>query len=159
MKLKGCIDEDFANFKQPSFFIIFPYCSFKCDKEYGNTICQNSSLANAEIIEFDTKKLVERYLENPITKAVVCGGLEPLDSGLELLLFISIFRKYSDDPIIIYTGYNKEEILPQIDSLKEYKNIIIKYGRFIPNAQSRYDEILGITLASDNQYAEVISWK
>ena len=37
------------------------------------------------------------------------------------------------------------------------KNIIIKYGRFIPDSKSRYDNILGITLASDNQYAEEIN--
>jgi hypothetical protein len=36
-------------------------------------------------------------------------------------------------------------------------NIIIKYGRFIPNHQPHYDEILGVKLASDNQYAERIS--
>ena len=35
--------------------------------------------------------------------------------------------------------------------------IIIKYGRFIPNQQKHYDEILGVYLASDNQYAEKIS--
>ena len=41
--------------------------------------------------------------------------------------------------------------------LKNYDNIIIKYGRYIPNQPSRYDSILGVTLASDNQYAERIS--
>ena len=35
-----------------------------------------------------------------------------------------------------------------------YGNIIIKFGRFIPNQPSIYDEILGVTLASNNQYAK-----
>ena len=33
------------------------------------------------------------------------------------------------------------------------KGVIIKFGRFIPNRPSRYDEVLGVTLASDNQFA------
>ena len=36
------------------------------------------------------------------------------------------------------------------------KNIIIKFGRFIPNRPSRYDEVLGVELASDNQFAKRI---
>ena len=75
-----------------------------------------------------------------------------------LLLFIRIFRKFSNDDIVIYTGYNKEEERSQdlIEFIKknQYKNIIIKYGRYIPNQTPHYDEILGVKLASDNQYAE-----
>ena len=37
------------------------------------------------------------------------------------------------------------------------ENIIIKYGRFIPDQQPHYDEILGVNLASSNQGAEKIS--
>jgi hypothetical protein len=37
--------------------------------------------------------------------------------------------------------------------LWDYKNIIIKYGRYIPNQTPHYDEVLGVYLASDNQYA------
>ena len=62
-----------------------------------------------------------------------------------------------DDDIVIYTGYNKEEIVDKITQLADFKNIIIKFGRYVPNRPSRYDEILGITLVSDNQYAEKIS--
>jgi hypothetical protein len=38
--------------------------------------------------------------------------------------------------------------------LKNFDNIIIKYGRFIPNQEQHYDETLGVNLASNNQYAE-----
>ena len=44
-----------------------------------------------------------------------------------------------------------------IEYLSQFKNIIIKYGRFIPNHKPHNDEVLGINLASDNQYAERIS--
>ena len=39
----------------------------------------------------------------------------------------------------------------------KWENIIIKFGRYIPNQEKHYDDVLGIELASDNQYAEVIS--
>lgn len=87
---------------------------------------------------------------------MVLGGLEPLDSD-ELLHLITLFREQSDDDIVIYTGYTEEEIQKQIKQLKGFENIIIKFGRFIPNQEKHYDEILGIELASPNQYARRIS--
>ena len=157
MKIRGIVDEDFAQYKKPSMFLICPYCSFKCDKENNNQICQNSSLVNIPIIEINNTTLIQRYINNPITKALVFGGLEPLDSFDEVYSFIKEFRQYSKDPIIIYTGYNKSEIINQINQVKQFKNIIIKFGRYIPNRPSIYDNILEKTLASDNQYAERIS--
>lgn len=135
-------------------FIIFPKCSFKCDKEANCEICQNSHLAKEPIINYSVDKIVERYKTNPITKAIVCGGLEPFDTLNDLTNLISTIRRASDDDIIIYTGYKEEEIFPVVENLiSKYKNIIIKYGRYIPNQESKYDKILGITLASNNQYA------
>ena len=51
MILKGLIDEDFINYKKPSMVLEFPYCTFKCDKECGRQVCQNSDLASAPNIE------------------------------------------------------------------------------------------------------------
>lgn len=135
-------------------FIIFPKCSFKCDKEANCEICQNSHLAKEPIINYSVDKIVERYKTNPITKAVVCGGLEPFDTLDDLTNLISTIRRASDDDIVIYTGYKEEEIFLVVENLiSKYKNIIIKYGRYIPNQESKYDKILGIILASNNQYA------
>ena len=53
--------------------------------------------------------------------------------------------------------YWADEIAEQVEKLKGFKNIIIKFGRFIPNNSGRYDDLLGVHLASDNQYAEQIS--
>jgi len=60
------------------------------------------------------------------------------------------------------TDYTEEELKDSNNStinfiytsLKEYSNIIIKYGRYIPNQKPHYDEVLGIMLASSNQYAK-----
>jgi hypothetical protein len=44
-----------------------------------------------------------------------------------------------------------------LEEFKQFKNIIIKFGRFVPNQEKHYDEVLGIELASPNQYARRIS--
>lgn len=157
MRLKGLVPEDFIQYKKPSMFLICPFCSFKCDIENGTQICQNWSLAKAPIIEVETNKIIQQYLDNPITKAVVFGGLEPLDSFDEVLEFIQNLRQHCLDDVVIYTGYYADEIRDKLEILKNYPNIIVKFGRFIPNQKSRFDDVLGITLASDNQYAEQIS--
>ena len=158
MFVKGIIDEDFVNYKKPAMVIEFPCCDFKCDKEYGKSICQNSPLAKIRNIKVEEGYIIEKYLKNPITEAIICQGLEPLDTMVMLFLFIKKFREFSDDDLVIYTGYNKEEERPQdlINFIKrnQYKNIIIKYGRYIPGQIPHYDEVLGVKLASDNQYAE-----
>lgn len=155
--LKDIVDEDFVNYKNPSMFIIFPYCTFKCDKENGNQICQNSSLIKEPNVSVEIAAVVNRYCHNPITNSVVCGGLEPFDSWLELVKLITEFRKRTQDDIVIYTGYKEEEIAEQVKQLAQFPNIVIKYGRFIPNQTSRLDDVLGIKLASPNQYARRIS--
>ena len=157
MLIKGIIDCDLVNYKEPCLTIEMPICSFKCDKECGIPVCQNSDLASAPTLDISYEKIIEYFDNNPITKAICFQGLEPFDSIGPLMQFIQIFRYTHNNLIIIYTGYNKEEIENKIDLIKDYKNIIIKFGRFIPNQKSRYDEILGVNLSSDNQYAEVIS--
>lgn len=157
MIIKGLIDEDFVNYKKPSMFISFPSCSWKCERECGERCCQNSALAQTSNVEVQVSDLIDRYLSNPITSAIVCGGLEPFDSWNDLKELISLLRTQTSDDVIIYTGYKEEEIKNKIQYLRSYCNIVVKFGRFIPNQQPRYDEVLGITLASDNQYAERIS--
>ena len=154
MLIKGLISEDFVNYKKSAMTIMFPHCNgFKCGAEY----CQNSPLSKAEDIEMDISDIVIRYLNNPITESVVMQGLEPFDSWDDLIGFIKQLRESTDDDIVIYTGYYKEEIADKISLLSKYKNIIIKYGRYIPRQEKHYDEVLGVYLASSNQYAERIS--
>ena len=157
MILKGIIDTDFVNYRKICMILEFPNCSFKCDKECGEKVCQNSSLADAPTHYISMDKIIESYLNNPLTEAIVFQGLEPFDSVIDLIGFIRKFRKISDDDIVIYTGYNKNELKKPIGILSKYKNIIIKFGRYIPHQKPHYDKILGVNLASDNQYAERIN--
>ena len=157
MKLIGIIDTDTINYKKISMVLEFPYCSFKCDRECGKKVCQNSDLASAPIIDIKIDEIIKMYNNNPMTEAIICQGLEPMDSIYDLFNFIENFRKESQDDIVIYTGYKKEEIPHIVKQLMNYPNIVIKFGRFIPDDQYHYDDILGINLASMNQYAERIS--
>ena len=157
MVVKDIVFEDFINYKKPSMFIICPKCSFKCNVEAGRDICQNSKIASQPDIEVSNKYIVENYVRNDITKAVVFGGLEPFDTFYEMVELIHELRKVTDDDIVIYTGYNKDEIVGQLAMLSTYKNIVVKFGRFIPdNAKTHIDEVLGVELCSENQYAERI---
>lgn len=160
MRVKGITPEDFINYKLPSMFISTCFCDWKCctERNLDIGVCQNAPLAQADIKDIDNQTIYYQYAINPITKAVVMGGLEPMIQINEVEELIKLFRNQGEDcPFIIYTGYYPNEIPKPLETLKHYQNIIIKFGRFIPNDQSRYDEVLGITLASSNQYAEVIS--
>lgn len=88
---------------------------------------------------------------------MIFSGLEPFDSFEDMLNLIIGYRQTTNDDLIIYTGYTEKEIENKINILKHYKNIIVKFGRFIPNQESHYDELLGINLASPNQYSRRIS--
>ena len=157
MRIKGVETERFQDYKYPSMFIAFPYCSFKCEKECGMRVCQNSTLATAPIREVEVNELIDKYLSNPITQAIVCGGLEPMDSFDDLVEFISALRKKEcQHDVVIYTGYRKEEITDQIKRLIPLGNIVIKFGRFVPNEPSHYDDVLGVNLANNEQYGESI---
>jgi len=159
MWLKGITDEDFVNYKVPSMFISTTTCSFKCDKECGNQVCQNADLANADPIHTDDDYLIRRYLSNPISKAIVFGGLEPFDQWGELFPFLQKLRmQYGcTDPVVIYTGYRKEEIDGELHFLMSMPNIIVKFGRFRPDEEPHFDPVLGVYLANEEQYAEQIS--
>ncbi len=161
MRVVEIKDEDCINYKKISMFIALPFCSGKCYKELGLdcSICQNDALRKSKILNLDDEKIISRYIENPLTCAIVFGGLEPLDSFNELINFLNTLQnKYMCfDDIVIYTGYKIEEIEDKIEVLKQFKNIILKVGRYIPNSQNIYDKILGVSLASCNQYGVKLS--
>lgn len=157
MKIKGLVEEDFTNYKKTSMFIVFPVCDFKCDRESNIQVCQNSSLNKLPSIEVNIDSVVSHYINNPISHAIVCGGLEPFNSWSDLIQLITEFRNQTQDDIVIYTGYYENEISDKLEILKQFPNIIVKFGRFLPNNQKHFDEVLGISLASDNQYAKQIS--
>ena len=169
MLIKGIIDEDFLNYKKPSMYIASSKCSFKCDKESGCEVCQNSELAHQQSYSIGIKTLIKRYLTNPITKAIVISGLEPFDTPELLYDIVLGFRDIGVmDDIVIYTGYTEDELslddsgrqsVAAYNWLKHYPNIYVKFGRFVPDQTPHFDEVLGVKLASDNQYGKKVSYE
>lgn len=156
MRIKGLVDEDFINFKQPSMYIATCLCDWKCCREQGLdiSVCQNSEIANEPTIEISNEAIYERFIINDISKAVVIGGLEPLKQFDEVVSLIKYFRdRNCRCPFVIYTGYEPNEIERQIKqiAITGRNDIYFKFGRFVPNQEPHYDKVLGVKLVSDNQ--------
>ena len=161
MIVRTIVDEDFVQYKEPCMYIATAFCNGKCCKEAGIplSVCLNDAWRGTATIAMVDEGIIERYLSNSITTTICFAGLEPFEQFDQVYNFIEKLRKdYNcDDTVLIYTGYNKEEIAEQIEKLKDFDNIIIKFGRFVPDNPGRFDDVLGVRLASDNQYAERIS--
>lgn len=162
MRVKTIVDEDFVNYKKPAMFIGTISCGGKCCIEGGFplSVCQNDGWRGNAPIDIRDRVIIERYLHNSISQAIVFGGLEPMEQSDELLAFIDTLRNQykCNDDVVIYTGYTQAEISGIVERLaSRFDNIVIKFGRYIPNIKSRFDEVLGVELASENQYAVRIS--
>lgn len=154
MRVKTIIDEDFSHYKEPSMVIGMPYCDWKCEKECGQAVCHNAPLAKLPDQEIHVVDIVSRFLRNPITSAVIFAGLEPMCSFEDIVEFLNEFRgRGCTAPVIIYTGYYREELHYVLNVLAKYENIIVKFGRYIPGKESHVDPILGVPLANPEQYA------
>ena len=160
MTVKDIVDEDFQDYKKASMFIATSRCDFKCLRELGMdcSICQNMPASKMPNKTVYISEIYKRYESNPLTSAIVIGGLEPILQFDEIFELISYFRKLGcNEDFVIYTGYYENEIKKEIQLLSKFKNIIIKYGRFIPNSEPIFDTVLGVTLNSENQHAVKIS--
>jgi hypothetical protein len=125
IEVKTIDDEDFNNYKVPSMLIGFPHCTFKCDKDCGERMCQNGALDRAPNYIMTVEQVWERYEGNPLTTAFVFGGLEPFDDFVPLKRLVVKIRENCEDDIVIYTGYREEEIIEQLHWLRQFDNIII----------------------------------
>lgn len=158
IEIKGIIFEDFVNYKKPCMTIMMPKCNFKCDKENGVQLCQNWELAATPSQTAHINGLMRNYKSNPITEAIVLQGLEPFDSLIDLYTVAAALEDFQiTDDFVIYTGYTRKEITSELKPLYTIPgHLIIKWGRYIPNQKPHFDPVLGIYLASDNQYGEII---
>ena len=106
MRVTNIVYEDFVNYKKPSMFLGSISCDFKCcvEGEFETTVCQNSSLAHAKITNISNYEIYNKYIQNPITKAVVIGGLEPMLQWNEVLISIHAPARGATN-ILIQCGY------------------------------------------------------
>lgn len=158
MRVKDIVYEDFSNYKKSAMLIGTCFCNWKCCAEMGvdSSICQNEPFAKYPIVDIPDDEIIKRYLDNPLTHAIVFGGLEPMEQFDEMLQFIRSFRKASNDDIVIYTGFYPNEIENELNELRRFSNIIVKFGRFKLNGKKHLDEVLGIELVNEEQFAEKI---
>ena len=105
------------------------------------------------------KDIMTLYKENVMAKAVVLAGLEPLDNLCDLKAFIRSFREQFDDPIVIYTGYDLDDIWASCELTEVFKevllkdrNMVIKFGRYMKDRPRKWNDALELYLESDNQW-------
>ena len=115
MKIKTIVDEDFVNYKVPVMYIGTSRCNGKCCREAGIplSICQNDGWRANATIEMADDDIIKRYLDNDITSAICFAGLEPFEQFDEMFEVIRKLRTeyHCDDAVVIYTGFNQNEIL------------------------------------------------
>ena len=173
MRIKAIKADDYTNYRDPegwsSLFVGMGTCDWKCCIAAGIPVdtCQNSALAKAPVVELDATDLLKRYAWE--SGSVVVGGLEPfndMESLKELARAYKNFVNYLHgeeefDKLVIYTGYNPDEVITHVEEIynivKDKLTLIVKFGRFVPGQKTHLDEVLGVELASDNQFAKKIT--
>lgn len=152
--------DDCAQYKKPCLVLCFPSCTWKCCIEAGISIsvCQNQEMCAMKDIDVSPEEAYIMYQNSIFSKAICCSGLEPMLQFDDVLSLLKYFREHGcDDDFVVYTGYYRHEIEDKISQLAKYKNVVVKYGRYVPNNEKHFDKVLGVWLASDNQYGERIS--
>lgn len=155
MKLKVILDETYGDFEKAAMLLVAPTCYQKC------VGCQNLYLTNVRTKTYSDEYIVNRFLKNQFTEAIIIGGLEPLDDIDDVYSFVLnlLAMTYSANrpTLVIYTGYTLTE-LPELEgwdevetALKMYNKALVKFGRYIPNKPSVWSPELGVYLASNNQ--------
>lgn len=167
IKLIDVKTDNIVDYKETSILLVFPYCSGKCGPK-----CHNYKLiGTTKINEYKIEDIVNLYNKLNTHRSIVCAGLEPFDSFEDLTNIVKYFSNCNKDcDIVIYTGYTEEEIKYSVKLLNDIfnknlnksfkKSLIIKFGRYVFDAENSYkyySDILGVELASNNQYAKIIN--
>lgn len=146
------IRETFNDYKKSTLYLCGSICTLNCPD------CFHSHLKKEHPTTLSKEQLLEKYIIPTSAEAILFSGLNWFEQSEELYSLIKFIRdNHIQKDIVIYTGFEKSVITQEIEKLKQFPNIIIKYGRYNENLPKRYDEVLGITLASSNQNAEKIS--
>lgn len=148
------MQEVFQDYKKSALLLSTCFCDWKCCNEAGidKSVCQNNKIAQQKEVVVSFSSLLKK-VRSSITDSIIFAGLEPLLQIDEVVQCIDYLREHNvKKDIIIFTGYYLEEIDHNTLERLSDKRVILKCGRYIPNRPSVFDQVLGITLVSDNQY-------
>jgi len=160
IRLRDIVDECFQDYYKPAMLLATTTCNWKCLVEQGlsTSLCQNMPLCENPIVEVLFEDIAQRFLKNSITHAIVIGGFEPMLQQDEIIELVRYLRASNiADDIVIYTGYYPDEVIDAVEKLRQFSNIVVKFGRYRPGHNAHFDNVLGVSLISDNQYAIRIS--
>lgn len=145
------VRETITDYRKSTLYLCGYICTLGCKDCFHNELKKNHPTT------LSIEKLFTDYISTTSCDAILFSGLNWLEQIEELFVLIHYIRSnHINKDIVIYTGYDKHEISDKIAMLSKFDNIIIKYGRFDATLPPRYDDVLGITLASSNQWAELL---
>lgn len=153
IRLKDAV-EVFQDYKKSAILFSTCYCNWKCCHEAGipESVCQNQKVAQQREVYLPFESVLKKVNQS-FTDAVIFGGLEPMLQADEVVQCIQYLRQHGvKKDIVVYTGYYVEEIDEETLAYLAMNDVILKCGRYIPDRKPKFDAVLGITLASDNQY-------
>lgn len=150
IKVRSLVDEDTGHYKETSFFIETSLAPLSLDEGF------NFSMKVARLLSWN---LISHYMDNPLMTAIVFKGDEPFQQYEGIFHFIKLLRedRFCMDTVVIYSDLSRADIHEEVERLKIFPNIIVKFEPHIREYPPYFDNLLGATLSSDNQYALKIS--
>ena len=135
-----------------SLYLIASSCKWKCK------ICPNAHYSRFETVDIPNTDILQKFKSDDNLKAIVIGGLEPMDQMNDLRGFIFDARKFfepGDRPkIVIYTGYEMDELNKMhysglASELMQYGNAMVIAGRNIWKTKKKFYLSINTYLTSD----------
>ncbi|MCH4890037.1 radical SAM protein [Acidaminobacter sp. JC074] len=129
-------------------------CALDCN--IGCKGCFNQSLKEAPIFYKKADEVLDEIMSNPFNEGVILAGLEWSLQPSELMAMIKSCAS-KNIPVIVYTGHKIETFLRRVPKIKNYPEVLIKYGAYDESKLSLTHEAYGVRLASTNQNIQSVA--
>ena len=128
------------------------------DCKIGCKGCFNEALQKEDFLYESSESILDSVERNPFNKGLILAGLEWSLQPEELMCLIkeAQLRKM---PVIVYTGYSKEQFFYRVPEFKDLQGeVYLKYGAFDEKSLIKSYFNHGVKLASSNQKIELIEF-
>jgi len=129
-------------------------CALDCN--IGCKGCFNQSLKEAPIFYKKADEIMDEIMSNPFNEGVILAGLEWSLQPTELLALVKS-ATVRNMPVIVYTGHDINTFLRRVPLIKQFTEVLVKYGAYDESKLSLTHEAYGIKLASTNQHIDSIA--